>query len=78
MKFKIVKKQGLVTVRIRLGLSQNQMAEKLGVSKATISMAECGQRTLPTAALLRLVELELKMVDAAKTTDNCLPLAISP
>lgn len=58
MKFRRLKSQSLTATRIRLGLSQNQLAAQLGVSKAAIGMAETGQRKLPLAALIKLVELE--------------------
>jgi transcriptional regulator with XRE-family HTH domain len=47
-------------IRIGLNLSQEEFAQKLGVSRSQVSMAESGKRSLPTAALLKLVEL-LKM-----------------
>jgi transcriptional regulator with XRE-family HTH domain len=81
MKFNSLKSSFAVT-RARLGLSQQQLADHLGVAKATIGMAEIGRRKLPVPALLKLAELEIKMaaasipgtVAAAKEADSELPL----
>jgi transcriptional regulator with XRE-family HTH domain len=69
MKLSKLRTSGLAATRTRLGLSQQQLAEQLGVSKATISMAETGRRKLPTAALIRLAQLEIKMA-TAKTEER--------
>lgn len=61
MKFKSLKNDHYALLRQKLGLSQTQLAEQLGISKAAISMVESGRRSLPTTALLKLVELEKKM-----------------
>ena len=65
-------KTGFAATRSRLGLSQRQLAEQLGISQATIGMAETGRRNLPVPALLKLAELEIKvtaaMVPGAATT----------
>ncbi|HEV7781649.1 MAG TPA: helix-turn-helix transcriptional regulator [Chitinophagaceae bacterium] len=58
------KTQWVTVLREKLGLSQIQLAQQLGVSKAAISMVESDRRTLPGAALLKLVELEKKMTAA--------------
>ena len=53
--------------RTRLGLSQEQLAEQLGISRSALSMAEYGRRNLPVAALLKLAQLEIKMAAAMVT-----------
>jgi len=37
----------VVRIRKKLGLTQNEMAEKLGISKQTLSLGERGKRPLP-------------------------------
>ena len=53
----------LRNIRRNLGLTQQAMAEYLGVSRQMISMSESRQRSLPVPALLRLQQL----TDAART-----------
>jgi transcriptional regulator with XRE-family HTH domain len=43
--------------RLRLGWKQATLATYLGVSRSLLSMAEAGERELPTAAYLRLLHL---------------------
>jgi transcriptional regulator with XRE-family HTH domain len=43
--------------REQLGLSQEMMAQYLGVAKSQLSMHESGKRELPTAALTKLAAL---------------------
>ncbi len=57
---------GLAATRERLGLSQSQLAKQLKIPKATLAMAEIGQRSLPVAALLKVAELELKIIAASQ------------
>lgn len=45
------------TVRAHLGLTQQDLAVLLGVSRATLAMAELGHRSLPPAANLLLEQL---------------------
>ncbi len=52
-----VMKQAGHLVRKRLGLTQSQAAEKLGVSQAYVSMLERGKRSLPSVLARRLVRL---------------------
>lgn len=54
-------KIGLAALRSELGFNQELMAMYLKVNITTLKMAETGQRTLPTAALIRVAELEIKM-----------------
>jgi transcriptional regulator with XRE-family HTH domain len=44
-----------------LGLSQQQMAIYLNVTRTLLSMAEQGRRSLPTAAVLKLSQLEISL-----------------
>ncbi|MFN8247674.1 MAG: helix-turn-helix transcriptional regulator [Ferruginibacter sp.] len=52
------KKSGIEELRSKLGLSQEKFAEKLGISRSLVNMAENGRRTLPTHALLKFIQLE--------------------
>ena len=45
--------------RNQLGLSQEVMAQYLGVTKSQLAMYELGKRELPTAALAKLAEIAL-------------------
>jgi transcriptional regulator with XRE-family HTH domain len=64
MKLQSINAGGFATTRARLGLSQQQLADHLGISKTAVGMAEIGRRHLPTAALLKLAELEIKIAAA--------------
>ena len=46
------------SIRERLGLSQDELAGYLNLSKAYISMVESGRRSLPTAAVVKIGKLE--------------------
>ncbi|NJL13364.1 MAG: helix-turn-helix domain-containing protein, partial [Microscillaceae bacterium] len=46
--------------RKKLGLSQEEMANYLQISRSLLSMVETGRRALPTPAHLRLAELILQ------------------
>jgi transcriptional regulator with XRE-family HTH domain len=50
--------QRIKKLREDLGLSQEQMAIYLDVSRSALGMAEKGRRRLPTAALQKLAELQ--------------------
>jgi transcriptional regulator with XRE-family HTH domain len=65
MKFSYLQTQSFADTRERLGLSQRQLADQLGISRTTIAMAETGRRNLPVAALLKIAELEIKMAGAS-------------
>jgi transcriptional regulator with XRE-family HTH domain len=60
-------KSNLAALRKRIGLNQEQLAELLNLHRSTINMAELGERTLPTAALLMLANLEIML---SKTVDH--------
>lgn len=86
MKFSNLKTQGFAATRERLGLSQRQLADQLGISRTTIAMAETGRRKLPTAALIKLAGLEIKMtaamvpdtVTSAEESNMDLPIQARP
>lgn len=50
-------KSSIEELRSRLGLSQEKFAEKLGISRSLVNMAENGKRILPTHALLKFIQL---------------------
>lgn len=52
-------KKGMI--REELGISQQQFANYLGVSRALLSLAEMQERSLPTAALIKVGEIELAL-----------------
>lgn len=58
----------LHTWRLRAGLTQEELAERSGVSARTISGLEAGQRTNPRAASLRLLADALGLSDAERAT----------
>ncbi len=61
---KLVLKNNLKTIRQKMGISQAQLAEMVGVSRNTISSIETGQFN-PTAklALVLCIALEKKFED---------------
>jgi transcriptional regulator with XRE-family HTH domain len=69
---KLVKRQngenGLLAIRKRLGLSQEQLASLLHVHRSTIKFAEQGKRSLPTAALLKVAHMEILLAGAPQQT----------
>ncbi|MDN3657242.1 helix-turn-helix transcriptional regulator [Ferruginibacter paludis] len=48
-------------LRFKLGLTQVQLAQYLGVTRSQVAMYEKGMRELPTAALLKMAEIELEL-----------------
>ena len=48
----------IIRWRKALGLSQQALADYLGISRSLLASAETGQRTLPTSALVELVKLQ--------------------
>lgn len=56
----------LKAFRKDFGLSQSALAEMLGVSRSTITMAESGRRKLPSAAFVRLVDFSNLADDAGE------------
>lgn len=55
--------------RAQLGLTQEVMAQYLGVTKSQLAMYEAGKRELPTTALAKLAEIAL-FFDQKKTTEK--------
>lgn len=51
----------LKQIRELFNISQQQLADYIGVSRTLFSMAETRRRALPTAALLKLAELEISL-----------------
>jgi hypothetical protein len=54
---------GLAELRDKLGFNQELMALYLNVNLSTIKLAEVGLRSLPTYALIKFAELEMKLVN---------------
>lgn len=52
------------------GLSQQQIADYAGITRTLLSMAECGDRKLPTVAWLRLNQLHHLATTLAPAPDN--------
>lgn len=51
----------IVVLRERTGLSQAHLADMLGINRSLVNMYERNQRSLPTAAVIKLLELEKAM-----------------
>ena len=51
----------LANIRKQLGFTQELMAAYLGVTRSTVKMAESGDRSLPTAALIKFANMEIQM-----------------
>jgi transcriptional regulator with XRE-family HTH domain len=58
--------EDLKTVRTKLGFTQTQLAEKLGVARNTVTRWEMGLRGIPEP-VVRLLEFLQKEVQATKT-----------
>jgi transcriptional regulator with XRE-family HTH domain len=65
------------TVRAHLGLTQQDLAVLLGVSRATLAMAELGRRSLPPAANLLLAQLG-EAVTTVPEAATATPTPLSP
>lgn len=63
--------------RAQLQLSQQELAAYLGVSRSVISMHEQGKRPLPTAALIKLSELEIALGKLTRSK-KALPATVAP
>ena len=55
-------------IREQLGLSQEIMAYYLGITKSLLAMYERGKREIPTAAMVKLAEMELFLNQKQKIT----------
>ncbi|MGL2967458.1 helix-turn-helix domain-containing protein [Flavobacterium sp. XGLA_31] len=62
-----------ITVRHELGLTQSAMADLLHIKRSQWSMYESGKRSLPTAAMVRLAEIELGLQAATRKGSPDLP-----
>jgi transcriptional regulator with XRE-family HTH domain len=54
----------LRAVRLACGVSQEELAERLGIERVTLSRYESGARTLPLATLVRVAELLRRPITA--------------
>jgi transcriptional regulator with XRE-family HTH domain len=54
----IIDMKSLKDIRTQLGLSQCEMAIRLGIERSRLAKAETGDRRLDTASLLKLAEFE--------------------
>lgn len=63
------------TVRAHLGLTQQELARLLGVSRTTLAMAEHGSRDLPPAVSVQLLRLWQAIADAPATPETPVPLS---
>jgi hypothetical protein len=52
---------GLADLRSRLGFNQELMAMYLAINLSTLKLCELGLRSLPTHALIRVAELEIRL-----------------
>jgi transcriptional regulator with XRE-family HTH domain len=54
--------QSIVTLRKSLGLSQHDLARLAGISRATVAQVETGRRNIPNILLVKLGELQRRLV----------------
>lgn len=66
----------LASVRTRLGLTQDQMAEQLGFSKSMVKMIETNKRFLSSDSLVKLAALEIRMAAMPATGKAALPTCL--
>ena len=60
----------LKKIREKFCISQQQMADWLGISRSLVEYYERGTRTLPTHALLQLSKLEMMIVEFEKESSK--------
>ncbi|MBC7937104.1 MAG: helix-turn-helix transcriptional regulator [Rhizobacter sp.] len=61
---------GVTCIRVRMGITQQALAQYLGISKSLVSMVENNRRTLPFSALKRVSELEINVCEAGVLLGN--------
>lgn len=64
---------GLAAIRHQHGYSQANFAQLLGISKSVLAMAECGRRSLPSAAFFKITDLELERLEKEKAAGQDKP-----
>lgn len=62
---KIVRTESIAFTRFRLGMSQEKFAAQLGISRSMLSKVELKQRSLSTAALIKLSRMEISLAGEA-------------
>jgi transcriptional regulator with XRE-family HTH domain len=60
-------------IRAQFGMSQNELAIYLQISRSQLAMFENGKRDLPTHALVKLAEMELFLIKDKAQPDASLP-----
>jgi len=68
----------LRSVRLACGVSQEELAERLGIERVTLSRYESGARTLPLATLVRIAELLHRPIAEFLPNSAALSLPSSP
>ncbi|MEO8769973.1 MAG: helix-turn-helix domain-containing protein [Ferruginibacter sp.] len=66
----------LASTRARLGLTQDQMAEQLGISHSMVKMIETNKRFLSSVALIRLASLEIRLAALPEAGKSALPACV--
>lgn len=64
------------SLREKMGLSQKEMADLLGIAKGVFSLHELGQRSLPTPALLKMGKLEILLQEEKAGKAVAAPMAV--
>lgn len=67
--------QLLLAARKRLGLTQHEMAEKLGISRNYLALIETGKRRVPPHVADQLVTLKQVVVTEPSDQPQCIPEA---
>lgn len=62
-------------IRRHRGLSQQQLADELGLSRSSVANAEAGRQDLPSSRLLVLLEREGLLVSPASPNDTIARMA---
>ncbi len=68
---------GIKELRLQLGLSQEKLAEYLGIPRSSLSMSEAGQRCLPVKALQMLALLQQSLQSTDHKNNQRLAASIS-
>src|SRR5215217_5342230 len=67
----------LRAVRLACGVSQEELAERLGIERVTLSRYESGSRTLPLATLVMVAELLRRPIADFLPTSTVIPESAS-
>ncbi len=66
----------MASIRGRMGLTQEQFAIQLGISKSKVKLVETNRRNIPSDLLIKLAAMEIELVAVPKMNEKELPRAL--